>query len=101
MHCNCRNIPNGFHIPDFTEQLLLGKDMVRIFRQKCQQIKFFGCKLFFFVVNPYAARGFVYFNATDFYDIIFLLAAANQALAERGVRFSSVRISEDRIAFSL
>ncbi|MCI8856872.1 MAG: hypothetical protein HFH26_10065 [Clostridiaceae bacterium] len=30
-----------------------------------------------------------------------LSAAANQALAERGIRFSSVRISEDRIAFSL
>jgi len=30
-----------------------------------------------------------------------LSAAANQALAERGIRFSSVRISEDRIAFAL
>lgn len=71
MDSNGCNITDGFHIPDFGKQFIFGKYMVRILCQKCQQIKLFRSKLFFFFVDPYTTGCFINTDATDLNDIIF------------------------------
>ncbi len=79
MDSNGCNITDGFHIPDFGKQFIFGKYMVRILCQKCQQVKLFRSKLFFFFVDPYTTGSFINTDATDLNDIIFLCRTADQA----------------------
>src|SRR5699024_2872226 len=79
MYCNGRNVSDRFHVPDFTEQLILGVYMVWMARQECEEIEFFCCKCFFFSVNPHASCCGVNLQSTDFDDFIFFRVASNQS----------------------
>ena len=80
MHRYSSNIANGFHIPDLTEQFLLGKHMVRILGQEGEQVKFLGGKCLLLPINPYAACRLINLQSTDLDDFIGRLAAADQPL---------------------
>ena len=55
MYSDCRDISDRIHIPDFLEELLLGKYMVWILSKECEQIKFLCGKLLFLSVYPNTA----------------------------------------------
>ena len=80
MYSDCRDISDRIHIPDFLEELLLGKYMVWIFRKECEQVKFLCGKLLFLSVYPNTAGCFVNLDATNFNDVIFRCGASDQAL---------------------
>ena len=80
MHGNRGDIPHRIHIPDFPEQLLLRKDMIRIFCQERQQIKFTGGKILLYPIDPDTAGRLVDFQAPDLNYRIFLHIAVHQAL---------------------
>ena len=88
MHCNGRDISDGIHIPDFPEEFFLRINMVRIFRQKCQKIKFFRRKNFLFAVQINASCRFINFQAPDFDDIIDFLVASHQPVIAGHMRLN-------------
>ena len=89
MHGNRGNISDGFHIPDFAEQLILRKYMVRILREKSQQVKFLRGEIFFFPVHPDPSGRLVNLDPSYFDDIIFRHPASDQALIARQVRLDT------------
>ncbi len=89
MYRNGGYIPDGFHIPDLPEQLILGKDMVRVFRQEGKKVKFLGRERFFLSVDIDAAGRFIDLDATDLHHIVAFGICADQSLISGQMRFYS------------
>ena len=73
MHGDCGNITDGIHIPDLPEQFILGKYVVRVLRQKGEQIKFLGGKVLLHAVHIDTTGSFVDTNAANLHNIILRL----------------------------
>ena len=87
MHRNRRNISDGLHIPDLTEQLFFRENAVRILRKEGQQIELFRCKLLLLSVHPHAACRLVNLDAADLHNIILFLAVSDQTVVPCQMRF--------------
>ena len=70
------DIAYGIHIPDFPEQLLLGKYMIGMLSQEGKEIEFLGGELLLSPVHPYAPCGLVYLESSDLYDVVVVLLTA-------------------------
>ena len=78
-----RDVSDRLHVPDLAEQLVLREDVVRIFREKCKQIKFLCRELRLLAVDPDAARRLVNLQTADLDDVIFLRTCADKPLISR------------------
>ena len=87
MHRNRRNISDGLHIPDLTEQLFFRENAVRILRKEGQQIELFRCKLLLLSVHPHASCRLVNLDAADLHNIILFLAVSDQTVVPCQMRF--------------
>ena len=87
MHRNRRNISDGLHIPDLTEQLFFRENAVRILRKEGQQIELFRCKLLLLSVHPHTACRLVNLDAADLHNIILFLAVSDQTVVPCQMRF--------------
>ena len=73
MHGNRSDITDGIHIPDLPEQFFLGKYMVRMLRQECQQIELFRGKRFLYAIHINTSCCLINTDTPDLYNIILLL----------------------------
>ena len=80
MDSDCCNISHRFHIPDFPEQLFLGKHSVRILCKEGKQIIFLGSKCFLLSVYPYAACSLINLDPADLHNIIFAYIGTDQTI---------------------
>ena len=70
MNGNGSNISNGIHIPDLPEKLFLGIDMIGVFCQEGQKVKFLAREGLFHTVYSDSSCCLVNADAADFNNVI-------------------------------
>ena len=78
MYRNSSDITDGFHIPDLTEELFFGKNMIGILGQERQKIKLLGGEVSLLTVHPEPPGGLVDLDPPDLNDVVFLRIASYQ-----------------------
>lgn len=78
MYRNSSDITDGFHVPDLTEELFFGKNMIGILGQERQKIKLLGGEVSLLTVHPDPPGGLVDLDPSDLNDVVFLRIASYQ-----------------------